>query len=101
VGCCNHKNGLLILIDFIEETPGTDSIPPCFGMEVLKFLYIRSEMGMVTQLGVDEVVKLLGNFHLTGHSDATQVFLELFGFEYPVFNQQSVPCVPERRENLS
>jgi hypothetical protein len=42
-----HKNDLLFLIDFIEESPGPDSISPCFGSEVFEFFDIWAKMGML------------------------------------------------------
>ena len=82
-----HKNDLLFLIDFIEESPGPDSISPCFGSEVFEVFDIWAKMGMLTQLRINEFAKLMGDFATAGLGNVFQVFLELLGFEYAIFIQ--------------
>jgi hypothetical protein len=35
VGSGNHKDDLFVVIDFVEKTPGANSISPSFGIEAL------------------------------------------------------------------
>jgi hypothetical protein len=101
VGCGNHKDNSFVFIDFIEESPRTDSIPPCFGFKLLQFLDIGPEMGMLTQLGINELIKLMLDSALTSHGDLLQVLLELIGFEDPIFIQQTALSVSAPPENPS
>ena len=98
---CDHEDDPLVLIDFIEETPGADSITPRFGLEAPEFFDVRSKMRVLAKLRIDELPKLVSNFALARPCDATQVFLKLFSFKYSVLIQQSVLFEPGRHENLS
>ena len=101
MGCGNQKDNLFVFIVFIEESPGTDSVSPCFGVKLLQFLDIGPEMGMLTQLGINELFKLMLDSALTGHGNPLQVLFELIGFEDSVFIQQTALFVSAPPENPS
>ena len=89
MGSGDHKDNLLFFIDFIEETPGSNSISPSFGIEALEFFDIRSKMGMLTKLRIYETMNFVGNFAMAGFSNVIKIFLKLFSFENPIFIQRS------------
>jgi hypothetical protein len=62
----NHEDNLLVFVDFIKKPPGSDSIPPGFGMKIFEFFDIGSEMRLPAKLGVDVLAKLMDNFSLSG-----------------------------------
>ena len=51
-------------------------------------------MGMLTQLWIDKFAQFLGYLRVPGFGDFPKILMELFGFEDPVFIQQSVPSWP-------
>jgi hypothetical protein len=68
---CDHEDDLLVLIDFIEEAPGPNSIPPGLRLKPPEFLDVRSKMRVLAKLRIDELPKLVSNLALAGPSDAT------------------------------
>jgi hypothetical protein len=62
---CNHKGDLLLLVDFIEEAPRPNSIPPRLRMKSLEFFNVQPEMGMFRKLGVHKRLQFSGNSMLT------------------------------------
>ena len=95
VRCSDHKDDLFFLVDLIEETPATDSIPPRFGVKILQFPNIGPKMRMVTELGIDKLAKLPRDFAVPRPCDPAQVFLKLLGFKDAVFIGQSVLSEPD------
>ena len=49
---------------------------------------------MLTQLWIDKFAQFLGYLRVPGFGDFPKILMELFGFEDPVFIQQSVPSWP-------
>ena len=89
MGSGHHISDLLFFIDFIEKAPGSDAIPPRIRSETFEFFDIWPKMGVLTQLGVNKIAKLLSNFALAGSCDLFQIFFKLAGLEYSVSIQRS------------
>ncbi len=49
-----HEYGSLIIINFIEESPRADAIPPRIGRIALELADVRPEAGVLPQLRVDD-----------------------------------------------
>ncbi len=79
-----HEDNAFRIIDFIKKPPGTDSIPPGFGINAFQFFYVGSKMRVLPQLWIDELGQLLGDLRLARQSNLLQVFLELFSFKYSI-----------------
>lgn len=93
----NHENDLFIFIDLIEKTPGADSVSPGFRFKSLEFFNVCSKMRVLSQLGIYEFVQPNGDFLLPRLNQMHDVFLELLGFENPIFSQQGFLCASLRR----
>jgi hypothetical protein len=61
----DHKDDVLRLVYFIKESPRTNSIPPGFRGIILEFLDMRSEMGMLSKLGIHKFTKLFKHIPVT------------------------------------
>jgi len=83
----DHENDLFGFFDFIEKTPGADSIAPGFGLEVFQLLDIRPKVGMLAESWVDELAGFPGDLGLSASADSAQVFLVLLGLKDPVITQ--------------
>ena len=92
----DHENNLLCLINLIKKPPATYSVPPCFGFEISELLNIWPEMGMLSELGINKLVKLRNNLGVTRPCNLPKVPLKLLCFEDPVFTQQNAlsECEP-------
>ena len=99
MGGGNHKDNSFVFVDLIEESPRTDSIAPCFGFELLEFLDMGPEMGMLTQLGINELNKLTLDSASTSPIDTVQILLELISFEDPIVIQQTALSASAPPEN--
>src|SRR3990172_9633133 len=94
-----HKNRSLIVIDFIEESPCSNAIPPCLRRIALEPANVRAKAGVLPQLRIDNALQLSSHGWLPGHRDFPQVLSELLGLENPVFIQRICLVVYRRREN--
>ena len=65
----NHKDCLFPIIDFIKESPGTDSIAPSGRFIVFKTLDMGPVVRMFTKLGVDHSAQFTDYGGLTGSCD--------------------------------
>ena len=101
MGRRNHKDDSFVFIDFIEEAPRTDSIPPCFGFKPFQFLDIGPKMGMLAQMGINELFKLMLDSALTNPSDTLQILLELISLEDPIVIQQTALSASAPPQNPS
>ena len=84
----DHEYDFFVFVDFVEKAPGADSITPGAGIETTQLLDIRSEVGMFTQLRVDEITQFLCDLGMARANYTAEVLLQLVGFENPVVIQQ-------------
>ena len=90
----DHENDLLCLINLIKKPPATYPVPPCFRFEISELLNIWSEMGMLSELGINKPRKFRNNLGVTRPCDPAQVFLKLLGFEDAVLIRQNALSEP-------
>jgi hypothetical protein len=86
--CGDHEHDFFVFVDFIEKTPGADSITPGVWIETTQLLDIGSEVRVLTQLRVDKIAKFLCDFGVAGANYTAEVLLKLVGFKNPVVIQQ-------------
>ncbi len=55
----SHENKCLFLVDFIEEPPSADAVSPGGRLPVLEPSDVRTEMGFVSEAGIDRLLKFL------------------------------------------
>jgi len=97
----DHENDLLGRINLIKKPPATYSVPPCFRFEISELLNICSEMGMLSELGINKLVKFRNNLGVTRPCNLPKVPLKLLCFEDPVPIQQNALSEPEPLGSLS
>ena len=90
-----HENDLLCLINLIKKPPATYPVPPCFRFEISELLNIWSEMGMLSELGINKPGKFRNHLGVTRPCNLPKVPLKLLCFEDPVFTQQNALSEPE------
>src|SRR5574337_468886 len=86
---CRHEDDLLPFIDFVKEAPRPYTISPGFGFPSLQPFDVRPVMGIMSELGVDVLLKLFFDAAKTGSTDSSNVFLKGVGLEDPVTIQSS------------
>ena len=83
----NHEHELVLLVDFIEEPPGANAVSPGGGNAVLEPLDVGTEMGFLSEAGIDRFPKFLVEAAEAGSGELCQILSEACRFEDPVPSQ--------------
>lgn len=77
----NHIDDFLPIIDFIKESPRTDTVAPGRRFPILQSLNIGAEMWVGSELGVGIGLKLFLNPSQTSSTKFGKIFFERGRFE--------------------
>ncbi len=87
----SHENEVVLLVDFIEESPGANAVSPGGGIPVLEPLDVGAEMRFVSEAGIHRFPKLLVEAAETRLGELRQILTEACRFENPIPSQPPYP----------
>jgi hypothetical protein len=77
----NHEDDARLVVNFVEESPFSDTIPPRGGLPILEALNVRGEIRVLVKDRVDVIPELRLNALLCGYPETREVLRKLPGLE--------------------